>query len=137
MGLTPRSDALNVDGAFEVIAVVGFVVPSPLAVSFARLAACGCGTVALAPDAAWVGNKEGLTMLTFTLWGVTCHCPESPQGYDPYITVQEKEDGADNGSERRSKKTEARDAYHVGGKKKEWPNLHFQPGHWIAISGCR
>jgi hypothetical protein len=66
MGLTPRSDALNVDGAFEVIAVVGVVVPSPLAVSFARLAARGCGTVALAPDAAWVGNKEGLTMLTPT-----------------------------------------------------------------------
>src|SRR5438034_8075383 len=111
MGLTPRSDALNVDGAFEVIAVVGVVVPSPLAVSFARLAARGCGTVALAPDAAWVGNKEGLTMLTLTLGGVTCHGPESPQVHDAHSTVQEKEDGADNRSGRRSKKTEARDAY--------------------------
>ena len=73
MGLTPRSDALNVDGAFEVIAVGGFVVPSPLAVSLARLAARGGGTVALALDAARVRNKEGLTMLTLALWGVTCH----------------------------------------------------------------
>ena len=73
MSLTPRSDALNVDGAFEVVAVGGFVVPAPLAVSFARLAARGGGTVALAPDAARVGNKEGLTMLTFTLGGVMCH----------------------------------------------------------------
>jgi hypothetical protein len=125
MGLPPRSDALNVDGAFEVLAVGGFVVPSPLAVRFTRLAARGAGTVALALDAAGGGNKEDLTMLTFALWDVTCHGPESPQVHNPNITAQEEEDGADNGMRKKSKEDGRRDAYHVGGKKKEGLSYNF------------
>lgn len=82
IGLAPRSDALDLGGTFEVIAVFRLLVPSPLAGGFAGLSALGPGTVALAPDTAPVGNKEGLAMLTFTLWGLTCHRPESPQVHD-------------------------------------------------------
>ena len=85
MGLTPRSDALDVGRACEVIAVVGFVTPSPLAGSFAGFAAFGCGTVALAPDAARVGSKESLTVLTLAVGVWTSHWPASPQANDRKI----------------------------------------------------
>ena len=91
MDLTPRSDALDVGGACEVIAVVGFVVPSPLTGGFAGLAACGCGTVALAPDAARVRRKEGLTVLTLAFGAWTSHWPTSPQANERKIVAWKEE----------------------------------------------
>ena len=73
MGLPPRSDALDVGRACEVIAVAWLLSPAVVAGGFARLAALRRGAVALAPGAARVGNKEGLTMLTLPLGGLTCH----------------------------------------------------------------
>ena len=73
MDLPPRSDALDVGGAGKVITVAWLLEPAVLAGGFARLAALGRGAVALALGAARGGNQEGLTMLTLTLRGLTCH----------------------------------------------------------------
>jgi hypothetical protein len=72
-------------GAFEVIAVGGFVSPLELAGLFAGFAALGLGTVALAPSAAGVGIKEHLTVSTFMLALWTSHWPVSPQVNDPHL----------------------------------------------------
>ena len=73
------------------------------------MAARGLGAVALAAGAAGVGIKEGLTVLTLALAQWTSHWPESPQVNDPNIAAWEEEPGAENGSGRRSKKTDERD----------------------------
>ena len=49
--------------AAEVITVVGLLQPTVLAGRFACPSARGLGTVALPPGAAWVGSKDGLTVL--------------------------------------------------------------------------
>jgi hypothetical protein len=68
------------------------------------MAALGLGAVALAPGAARVGIKEGLTVLTLALGEWISHWPESPQVNDPHIATREEEHGEENGSGRRSKK---------------------------------
>ena len=123
--------------AAEIIPVVRFVEPTALAGSFAGLMARGFGAVALASSAARVGIKKGLTVLTLALAQWTSHWPESPQGNDLHIAAQEEEPGEENGRGSRSKKTEERDEYRVFGKKKEWSNLQFHPGHLHAVSGYR
>jgi hypothetical protein len=137
VGLAPLPDALNVGEAFEVIAVRRLVQPAALAGGFAGLAALELGAIALAPGAARVGGKEGLTVLTLTLAQWTSHWPESPQVNDLHIVAQEEGLGEENGSRYRAKKTEERDKDRVFGKKKEWPNLQVQPGHLHAVSGYR
>jgi hypothetical protein len=91
MGLPPRSDALDVDRAGEVIAVGGFVAPAPLAGRLAGLAARRRGAVALAPSATRVGSKEGLTVLALTCGAWTSHWPASPQVNDRKIGAQKEE----------------------------------------------
>jgi hypothetical protein len=126
-----------VGGACEVIAVRRLVQPAALAGGFAGLAALALGAIALAPSAAGVGGKEDLTVLTLALAQWTSHWPESPQVNDLHIAAQEEEPGEENGRGSRSKKTEERDEYRVFGKKKEWSNLQFHPGHLHAVSGYR
>jgi hypothetical protein len=79
MRLSPGSNALDVGGACEVIAVGRLVEPTLVASGFAGLATLGVGTVALTCDTARVGNEESLTMLALTCSGLVCHGPESPQ----------------------------------------------------------
>jgi hypothetical protein len=73
---------LDVLGASEVVAIVGFVEPSALAVGLAGFAAFGLGAVALALRIAIVGNEEHLAVLTLTFSLGMSHGPESPQAYD-------------------------------------------------------
>src|SRR5262245_13874999 len=93
MSLTPRSNALDLGGACKVIAVVGFLVPSPLAGGFAGLSACRCGTVALALGAPRVGSKEGLTVLTLAFGEWTSHWPASPQANERKLGAWKEEAG--------------------------------------------
>jgi hypothetical protein len=48
--------------AFEVIEILGFLLPASLTLGFAGLAALGLGAIALAPDVAVVGMEEGLAV---------------------------------------------------------------------------
>jgi hypothetical protein len=63
MGFAPLPDALDMRRVAEISLVVRFVMPTALAGGLAGLAARGLGAVALAPGAARVGIKEGLTVL--------------------------------------------------------------------------
>jgi hypothetical protein len=81
VGFAPLPDALDLGRACEVIAVRGLVEPATLAGSLAGLAARGLGTVTLAPDAAWVRIKKGLTVLTLAFGAWTSHEPASPQAH--------------------------------------------------------
>ena len=74
-------------GAFEVIAVVGLLLPAALAVGFAGLAALGLRAIALSPGAAWIGIKEGFTVLTLAFGEWTSHWPASPQVNDRKIAA--------------------------------------------------
>ena len=80
-------------GALEVIAVGGLLLPAALAVGFAGLAALGLRAVALSPGAAWIGIKEGFTVLTLALGEWTSHWPASPQANDQGIGAWKKENG--------------------------------------------
>jgi len=88
-------------GAFEVIAVVGLLLPAALAVGFAGLAALGLSAIALSPGAAWIGIKEGFTVLTLAFGEWTSHWPASPQVNDRKIAAWREE----NAGRRRRKKT--------------------------------
>jgi hypothetical protein len=135
--LAPLPDALNMGGTAEVITVVGLLEPPALTGRFAGLAARGLRTVALAPGAARVGIKEGLAVLTLAFGEWTSHWPASPQVNDRNIAPWKEENGEENEGGRRSKKTEEADRYQFFWKKKEGPNLQFQPDRLIAISGRR
>lgn len=81
MGFAPLPDALDLGRACAVSAVCGLVEPAPWAGSLAGLSARGLGTVTLAPDAAWVRIKKGLTVLTRAFGAWTSHEPASPQAH--------------------------------------------------------
>ena len=134
--LAPLPDALDMGGTAEVITIVGLLEPPPLTGRFARFAARWLRTVALAPGAARVGIKEGLAVLTLAFAEWTSHWPASPQANDRNIAAW-KEEYSEENEGRRSKKTEEADKYQFFWKKKEWPNLQFQPDRLIAISGRR
>ncbi len=91
--LSPLPDALDMGGAFEVIAVVGVLLPAALAVGFAGLAALGLRAIALSPGAAWIGIKEGFTVLTLAFGEWTSHWPASPQANDQGMGVWKEENG--------------------------------------------
>ena len=78
MGFAPLPDALDMGRVAEIIPVVWFVLPPALAGGLAGLAARGRGAVALAPSAARVGLKEGLTVLALAFRQWTSHWPASP-----------------------------------------------------------
>lgn len=101
MGLTPGSDAFDLGGPGEVIAVGKLLAPALLASCFAGLATGGGGTVALTLDTAWVGNEDDFTLLTLTCSGLTCHGPESPQVHDGEALDMKEEDGEENGTRTR------------------------------------
>ena len=81
MGSAPLPDALAMGGACEVIAVAWLLEPAVLAGGFAGLPARELGAVALAPGAARVRSKEGLTVLALALGVWTSHEPASPQAH--------------------------------------------------------
>jgi hypothetical protein len=124
-------------GTTEVITVARLVQPAALTGRFAGLAARWRRTVVLAPGAARVRIKEGLTVLTLALGEWTSHWPASPQANDRHIAVWKEENGAKQAGRRRSKKTEEADKYPIFWKKTKRPNLQFQPDRFIAVSGRR
>ena len=129
MGLTPGSDAFYLGGTGEVIAVGRLLAPALLASRFAGLATLGGGTVALTLDTAWVGNENGLTLLTLTRWGLTYHGPESPQVHDGEALDVREEDGEENGTRTRRKKME--ESGYMAGKREEngmgYPTISHDP----------
>jgi hypothetical protein len=91
VSLAPLSHPLDMDGTTEVIPIARLVQPTALTGRFAGLAACGRRTVVLAPSAARVRHKEGLTVLTLAVAEWTSHWPASPQANDLPIAVWTKE----------------------------------------------
>src|SRR5215831_12260997 len=87
VGSAPLPDALDLGGAGEVIAVAWLVQPAALAGGLAGLPARGLGAVALAPGAARVGSKKGLTVLALAFREWTFHGPASPQAHDRKIVA--------------------------------------------------
>jgi len=137
VGLSPLPDALDMRGTTEVITVARLLQPTTLTGRFAGLAACRRRTVVLAPGAAGVRIKEGLTVLTLALGEWTSHWPVSPQANDLQIAVWKEENGQEQADRRSSKKTEEGEKYFIFWKKTKPPNLQFQPDRLIAVSGRR
>ena len=106
VGFAPLSDTLNMGRTAEIIPGERLVMPTALAGGLARLAARGRGAVALAPGAARVGSKEGLTVLAlaFDIW--TSHWPASPQANHRKIGAWKEENGVEKAGQRRVQKTE-------------------------------
>src|SRR5437762_14021010 len=82
VGFAPLPDTLDMGRAAEIIPVVRVVMPTALAGGLAGLAARGLGAIALAPGAARVRRKEGLTVLALAFGKWTSHGPASPQAHD-------------------------------------------------------
>jgi hypothetical protein len=118
VGFAPLPDTLDMERAAEIIPVVRLVMPTALAGGLAGLAACGCGAVALAPGAARVGSKEGLTVLAFAFGKWTSHWPASPQANHRKIGAWKEENGEEKVGRRRAKKTEEGDKYHMWGRRR-------------------
>ncbi len=137
VGLAPLPDALDMGGTTEVITVVGLLQPTAVTGRFAGLAARWRRTVVLAPGAARVRIKEGLTVLTLALGEWTSHWPASPQANDLQIVAWKEENGEEQAGRRRSKKIEEADKYPIFWKKTQQPNRQFQPDRLIAVSGRR
>jgi hypothetical protein len=98
VGLAPLPDALDMDGSTEGITVARLVQPTALTGRFAGLAACGRRTVVLAPSAARVRRKEGLTVLTLAFAEWTSHWSASPQANELHIAVwKEEQEGRTSG----------------------------------------
>jgi len=109
-------------GAFEVIAVVGVLLPAALAVGFAGLAALGLRAIALSPGAAWIGIKEGLTVLTLAFGEWTSHWPASPQVNDRKIAAWREENA---GRRRRKKMGKKRINIQFWGRRRNGLNDNF------------
>jgi hypothetical protein len=92
--------------------------PTALAGRFAGPAARGCGAVALPPRTARVGSKEGLTVLALTFGAWTSHGPVSPQAHDRKIVMRKEANREEKTGRRRAKKTDERDKYHMGGRRR-------------------
>jgi len=90
----------------EIIPVVRLLMPTALAGGLAGLAARGLGAVALAPGAARVGIKKGLTVLALAFREWTSHWPASPQANDRHIAAWKEENGKAHTGESRGKKRE-------------------------------
>ena len=86
----------------EIIPVVRFVMPTALAGGLAGLAARGLGAVALAPGAARVGSKEGLTVLALAFREWTSHWPASPQANDRKIGAWKEENDEEKSAPKKS-----------------------------------
>jgi len=102
----------------EIIPVVRLLMPTALAGGLAGLAARGLGAVALAPGAARVGIKKGLTVLALAFREWTSHWPASPQANDRKIGAGRKKTVRKKASRRRSKKTEEGDKYPMWGRRR-------------------
>ena len=94
MGFAPLPDTLDMGRAAAIIPVVRLVMPTALAGGLAGLAARGLGAIALAPGAARVGRKEGLTVLALAFGKWTSHWPASPQANDQGSGAWKEENGA-------------------------------------------
>jgi hypothetical protein len=86
----------------EIIPVVRFVMPTALAGGLAGLAARGLAAVVLAPRAARVGSKEGLTVLALAFREWTSHWPASPQANDRKIGAWKEENDEEKSAPKKS-----------------------------------
>ena len=83
----PLLNALDMHRAFEVIEIVGFLLPASLRIDFAGVATLGLGTEELTGHIAVVGMENSLAVLTVILLYGTCHGPKSPQAHDLQVAV--------------------------------------------------
>ena len=120
VGSTPLPDALNVRGTGEVIAVAWLLEPAVLTGGLAGLAARRRGAVALAPGAARVGHKEGLTVLALAFGQWT-----SPPPNHRKIRAWKEENGAEKAGQRRVKTTEGGDKYYLWGRRRNGLTNNF------------
>jgi hypothetical protein len=99
MGLAPLADAVDIDRASEVVAVLRLVRPATLAGGLTGLAAFRFGTVFLMPEIAIVGKKKDPAVLALTLANGTNHGPNPPWADDPDFGAERgrKEEGKDAG----------------------------------------
>jgi hypothetical protein len=99
MGLAPGSDPIDIEGAAEVVAVVGLARPTELARGLTGFAASRFGAVFLMPEIAIIGRKKDLTMLALPLSGATSHGPNPPWDHDPDFEAERgrKEEGKEAG----------------------------------------
>jgi hypothetical protein len=102
VGFAPLPDALDMGRVAEIIPVVRFVMPTALAGGLTGLAARGLGAVALAPGAARVGSKEGLTVLALAFREWTSHWPASPQANDRKIGAWKEENDEEKSAPKKS-----------------------------------
>ena len=100
--------------------------PTALAGGLAGLAARGLGAVALAPGAARVGIKEGLTVLALALPEWTSHGPASPQAHDQGNGVWKEENGQEKRAPKKIKEDGRTGCPDVLGKKTQQPTRQFQ-----------
>jgi hypothetical protein len=137
MVVAPLPHPLDIGGAAEVMAVIGFVQPPPLAGRFAGLSAWRLGTVVLPPHVAGVRIKECLTVLALTLSHVTYHGPASPQAHDRHIAAWKEENGEANPGEKGERRAKKLRAMAFAGRKRRGVNLHVHSTRLTAISGHR
>jgi hypothetical protein len=115
-------------GATEVITVVGLLPPAALAVGFTGLVALGQRAVALAPGAAPVGIKEGLTVLTLAFGEWTSHWPESPQANDLHVAACREENAEEKGEPKKAEEDgEETDKYQIWGRRRNGLHDNFNP----------
>jgi len=127
VGSAPLPDALDLGGAGEVIAVAGLLQPAALAGGLAGLPARGLGTVALAPGAARVGSKKGLTVLTLTLPQWTSHEPASPPAHDQGSGAWKEETGAEKMRAEEERRTQKKGINIFGGEEDGPAELAVSP----------
>jgi hypothetical protein len=125
VGFAPLPDTLDMERAAEIIPVVRVVMPTALAGGLAGLAARGRGAVALAPGAARVGSKEGLAVLALASGKWTSHWPASPQANHRKIGAWKEENGEEKAGQRRAKKTEEGEKYHMWGRRRNGLTNNF------------
>jgi hypothetical protein len=108
-----------------------------LAGGLARLPARGLGAVVLAPGAARVRSKEGLTVLALPFGKWTSHWPEEIQVNDRKIGVWKEENGEEKSAPKQSEEHGRRREILNLGKKTGWSNRQFHLDRFITVSGYR
>ena len=111
--------------------------PTAWAGGLAGLAARGRGAVALAPGAARVGIKEGLTVLARAFRECTAHWPASPQANERKIGAWKEANGEEKSAPKKIEEDGRKGEIAYVGKKTERPNQQFHPSRLRAVSGRR
>ena len=137
MGAAPLPDALDMGGAGEVITVARLLEPAVLTRGFARLPTQGLGAVALAPGAARIRSKEGLTVLALAFREWTSHEPVSPQAHDLQSAAETEENGEHKSGPEHLEEDRRRGKLCYVRKKTAHPTRPVDPASFSTVSGYR